>query len=56
MARSAHRTFCLIYHYIPQHLVFTTEQAIFEGLKAQRDSQGNILIFRPDQNADRLDP
>ncbi len=29
-------------------------QAIFEGLKAQKDKEGNVLIFRPDMNAERL--
>lgn len=29
-------------------------QSIFEGLKAERDEQGRILLFRPDANADRF--
>lgn len=29
-------------------------QAIFEGLKAQRNEKGEILVFRPDQNAKRF--
>jgi branched-chain amino acid aminotransferase len=38
----------------PATSCFHYGQAIFEGLKAQRDSHGNILIFRPDQNAERI--
>ena len=29
-------------------------QAIFEGLKAQKNSEGEVLVFRPDMNAKRF--
>lgn len=38
----------------PATSAFHYGQAIFEGLKAQKDKQGNIYIFRPDMNADRM--
>ena len=38
----------------PASNVFHYGQAIFEGLKAYRHSDGNITAFRPEQNAQRL--
>lgn len=38
----------------PATSTFHYGQAIFEGLKAQRNAAGDILVFRPDQNAERL--
>ena len=29
-------------------------QSLFEGMKAQRSAKGNILLFRPEENAARL--
>ncbi len=39
----------------PATSAFHYGQAIFEGLKAQKDKEGNILVFRPDMNAKRMD-
>ncbi len=38
----------------PATSAFHYGQAIFEGLKAQKDKDGNILVFRPDMNAKRM--
>lgn len=38
----------------PASCVFHYGQAIFEGLKAHRTADGEILLFRPDKNFDRL--
>jgi len=38
----------------PATAVFHYGQEIFEGLKAFRQVNGNIVIFRPDQNAKRM--
>ena len=29
-------------------------QSIFEGMKAQHSAKGRIVLFRPDQNANRM--
>jgi branched-chain amino acid aminotransferase len=39
---------------LPSSLVFHYGQAIFEGLKAFRTSEGHIHIFRPDKHYERL--
>lgn len=36
---------CMIFHY---------GQAVFEGLKAYKTSDGRVLLFRPDKNMERL--
>lgn len=38
----------------PASCVFHYGQAIFEGLKAHKTTSGEILIFRPDQNLERM--
>ncbi len=38
----------------PSAMVFHYGQEIFEGLKAFRQENGNIAIFRPDENAKRM--
>lgn len=38
----------------PASMVFHYGQAIFEGLKAYRHSDGSIVAFRPEQNAHRM--
>lgn len=38
----------------PSTLVFHYSQTIFEGLKAYRDSKGNIRLFRPTANFKRM--
>jgi branched-chain amino acid aminotransferase len=38
----------------PASMVFHYGQAIFEGLKAFKAKDGRILLFRPDQNAKRM--
>lgn len=38
----------------PAAMVLHYGQAVFEGLKAFRDPNGRILLFRPDQNIKRL--
>ncbi|MDX1699549.1 MAG: branched chain amino acid aminotransferase, partial [Melioribacteraceae bacterium] len=38
----------------PAALVFHYGQAIFEGLKAYKHSDGKIALFRPDENIKRL--
>ena len=38
----------------PATSAFHYGQAIFEGLKAQKDSAGNALVFRPESNAKRF--
>ena len=30
-------------------------QAVFEGMKAQRSAKGRIVLFRPEQNAERME-
>jgi branched-chain amino acid aminotransferase len=38
----------------PSAKVFHYGQAIFEGMKAYKDEQDDVWLFRPDQNLDRL--
>ncbi|NOX80943.1 MAG: branched-chain amino acid aminotransferase [Deltaproteobacteria bacterium] len=38
----------------PAAMVFHYGQAIFEGMKAYRDSSGQILLFRPTDNLERM--
>ena len=38
----------------PSAKVFHYGQAIFEGMKAYKDEQNEVWLFRPDQNLDRL--
>ncbi len=38
----------------PSSSVFHYGQAVFEGLKAYRDARDSIFLFRPDENAKRL--
>ena len=38
----------------PSAKVFHYGQAIFEGMKAYKDEQDEVWLFRPDQNLDRL--
>ena len=38
----------------PSAKVFHYGQAIFEGMKAYKDEQGAVWLFRPDQNFDRF--
>ncbi|WHX32188.1 branched-chain amino acid aminotransferase [Brevibacillus agri] len=38
----------------PAAMVFHYGQAIFEGLKAYRNKEGKVLLFRPDQNFKRM--
>lgn len=38
----------------PAALVFHYGQAIFEGLKAYKQENGNIVMFRPEKNLERL--
>jgi branched-chain amino acid aminotransferase len=38
----------------PSAKVFHYGQAIFEGMKAYKDEAGEVWLFRPDQNLDRL--
>ncbi len=38
----------------PAAKVFHYGQAVFEGMKAFKDDQGKIWLFRPDQNASRI--
>ncbi len=38
----------------PSSMVFHYGQEIFEGLKAYRRQDGSVWLFRPDQNANRL--
>lgn len=40
--------------FAPSASVFHYGQAIFEGMKAHRSESGEILLFRPDQNFERL--
>lgn len=39
---------------MPSAQVLNYGQAIFEGMKAQRSSTGEVVLFRPDQNAARM--
>src|SRR5690349_21159629 len=39
----------------PAAMVFHYGQAIFEGLKAFRQPDGSVALFRPDDNAARFD-
>lgn len=36
------------------HFLFVCNQGLFEGLKAYRKQDGNILLFRPEENAMRM--
>ncbi len=38
----------------PSAKIFHYGQSIFEGMKAYKDADGNVMLFRPDQNAERL--
>jgi branched-chain amino acid aminotransferase len=38
----------------PAAKIFHYGQSIFEGMKAYKDAEGNVLLFRPDQNCQRL--
>ena len=38
----------------PSAMVFHYAQELFEGLKAYRTAEGNIQLFRPDKNIDRM--
>ena len=38
----------------PSATVFHYAQALFEGLKAYRDSKGRVTLFRPDMNMKRM--
>ncbi|KKI90249.1 branched-chain amino acid aminotransferase [Bacillus sp. SA1-12] len=38
----------------PSTMVFHYGQTVFEGLKAYRTKENNVLLFRPDQNMKRL--
>ncbi|WP_178989254.1 branched-chain amino acid aminotransferase [Winogradskyella schleiferi] len=38
----------------PSARVFHYGQAVFEGMKAYKDDDGNVFLFRPKQNFDRL--
>lgn len=38
----------------PSAKIFHYGQSIFEGMKAYKDADGNVMLFRPDQNAKRL--
>lgn len=43
--------------YIPMHPAMSSihyGQSIFEGLKARKNEDGNIICFRPDKNVERL--
>lgn len=36
------------------HFLLVCNQGLFEGLKAYRKQDGNILLFRPEENAMRM--
>ncbi len=38
----------------PSAQVLNYGQSVFEGMKAQRSAKGNIVLFRPDENAARM--
>lgn len=38
----------------PSAQVLNYGQSVFEGMKAQRTAGGNIVLFRPDENAARM--
>lgn len=38
----------------PSATVFHYAQALFEGLKAYRDTSGRVTLFRPDMNMKRM--
>ena len=38
----------------PSAQVLNYGQSVFEGMKAQRSAKGNIVVFRPDENAARM--
>jgi len=40
--------------YEPSAKVFHYGQAIFEGMKAYKDAQGEVFLFRPDENYKRM--
>ncbi len=40
--------------YEPSAKVFHYGQAVFEGMKAYKDSQGNAFLFRPEDNFNRI--
>ena len=38
----------------PSARVFHYGQAVFEGMKAYKDNNGKVFLFRPDQNFERI--
>ncbi len=40
--------------YEPSAKVFHYGQAVFEGMKAYKDSKGNVFLFRPEENFNRM--
>ena len=38
----------------PRAQILNYGQSVFEGMKAQRTAAGNIVLFRPDENAARM--
>lgn len=38
----------------PSATVFHYAQTLFEGMKAYRDENGKVTLFRPDMNMDRM--
>jgi len=38
----------------PSSTVFHYAQTLFEGMKAYRDEQGKVTLFRPDMNMKRM--
>lgn len=41
-------------HNVTFHFLLVCNQGLFEGLKAYRKQDGNILLFRPEENAMRM--
>lgn len=41
-------------NFSPAMMVFHYGQAIFEGMKAYRSNQGELVLFRPEKNAERF--
>lgn len=41
-------------HNVSFHFLLVCNQGLFEGLKAYRKQDGNILLFRPEENAMRM--
>lgn len=45
------------FDYLPMHPAMSSihyGQSIFEGLKARKNNQGEIIVFRPDKNLERM--